>query len=110
MCTDLGLQRSVVGCEVGDEERVLVVIAYAADIGSAEDVHDHVAWHGVWLLIRAGHVCKVCEKGLTCTLRAKDNPLWAACDGTSSSRSRVGAESSHALHAKHLRAEQESLA
>ena len=40
---DFGLERRVVGREIGDDERVLVVLARAPDVRPSEDVDDDLA-------------------------------------------------------------------
>ena len=37
----VGLEAGMAGAEIRDEERVLVVIARAAEVGLAEDAHAH---------------------------------------------------------------------
>jgi hypothetical protein len=48
MLLDLGVQAGVARAQVRDEERVLVVIAGAAEVGLAEDGNaDGVVGHGI---------------------------------------------------------------
>ena len=92
MRTHLGLQRCIVRGEVGNEKGILVVIANAADIGSAEHVHDHFTGHGVGLRVRAGHGYKVCEMALTCTLAMRTTRFRRPWDGTMAFEIRVNME------------------
>ena len=67
-------------------QREITQRAHAADVGSAEYVHDHFTGQGVGLRIGAGHGYKVCEMALTCTLAMQTTGFRRPWDGMSPSR------------------------
>ena len=51
----LGLERRVAARQVGDDERVLVVLAHPADVGAAEHVHHDLVGRGGDRVLARGH-------------------------------------------------------